>query len=210
MRPITIAPRLWCPLRSPQLVVERRQTMLVQAGARELESGLRCHTHRCVIARVERSAQQLEAEFLKRVADERMGQLARQAPAPLVRAEDVIDFRVRSLGHDREAAVTDQLAGRLANDRVLPKPAPLVMCHRILDQPARLLEREGLQVTDEAHNVRVTGDSVQVLTVPGLESPQQQPCSLQYGSHEKAMSASAPSQTPVSGNARSLAGLTMM
>jgi hypothetical protein len=46
-----------------------------------------------------------------------MGQLARQAPAPLVRAEDVIDFRVRSLGHDREAAVTDQLAGRLGYGR---------------------------------------------------------------------------------------------
>src|SRR3989442_15590565 len=65
------------------------------------------------------------------------------------------------------------------------------MSHRVRDHRARSLGREGLQVTDEAHHVRVTGDSVQVLTVPGLESPQQQPCSLQYSSHEKAMSATA-------------------
>src|SRR2546422_2887468 len=69
-----------------------------------------------------------------------------------------MDFRARSLRQDREAAVADELARRLANDRVLPKPALLVMSHRVRDHRARSLGREGLQVTDEAHHVRVTDD----------------------------------------------------
>ncbi len=79
--------------------------MLVQAGARELESGLRRDTHRRVVLRVERGAQHREAQLPKRIPDELMGKLGRQAPAPLVRAKDVIDFRERSLRQDREAAV---------------------------------------------------------------------------------------------------------
>src|SRR2546426_6085707 len=71
--------------------------MLVQAGARELESGLRRDTHRRVVVWVERGAQHREAQLAKRITDELTGKLGRQAPAPLVRAEAVIDFRVRSL-----------------------------------------------------------------------------------------------------------------
>jgi hypothetical protein len=47
--------------------------MLVQPGARHLESDLGRHTDRRVVARVERSAQHREAELSERIADELLG-----------------------------------------------------------------------------------------------------------------------------------------